>query len=76
MTSARKAAVLLGFLLLAGAAWAYQARRTSYMYEREMQNPAVDPDDADVPGEWAFARLRYQSGGGKERRKRGDRTLR
>ena len=64
MTSARKAAVLLTFLLIAGAAWAYQARRTSYMYEREMQNPAVDPDDADVPGEWTFARLRYQSGGG------------
>ena len=64
MTSARKAAVLLAFLLIAGAAWAYQARRTSYMYEREMQNPTADPDDADVPGEWTFARLRYQSAGG------------
>src|SRR4051794_35135690 len=67
MTSTRKAAVLLGFMLLGGAAWAYQARRSSYMYEREMQNPAADPDDADVPGEWAFARLRYRAGGGRGR---------
>lgn len=67
MTPARKAAVLSAFLLLAGAAWAYQARRSSYMYEREMQNPAADPDDADLPGEWAFARLRYRSIGGWRR---------
>lgn len=67
MTPARKASVLLAFFLVAGAAWAYQNRRTSYMYEREMQNPAADPDDADVPGEWAFARLRYRSFGGWRR---------
>jgi hypothetical protein len=67
MTSARKATALLGLLFLTGAAWAYQARRSTYMYEREMQNPADDPDDADVPGEWAFARLRYRSGGGWRR---------
>lgn len=59
---------MAGLLLIAGAAWAYQARRTSYMYEREMQNPSVDPPDAEVPGEWVFARLRYRSGGGGRRR--------
>lgn len=67
MASARMAVALGGLLLLAGAAWAYQNRRTSYMYEREMQNPAVDPADADLPGEWAFARLRYRSAGGWRR---------
>ena len=68
MTTARKAAALAALLVLSGAAWAYQARRSSYMYEREMQNPAADPDDAEVPGEWAFARLRYRSYGGGWRR--------
>lgn len=67
MTAARKAAALLAVLVAGGVVWAYQARRSSYMYEREMQNPADDPDDADVPGEWAFARLRYRSGGGWRR---------
>lgn len=67
MTSARMAAVLVVLLVVGSAAWAYQSRRSSYMYEREMQNPAADPDDADVPGEWAFARLRYRSAGGWRR---------
>ena len=67
MTAARKAAALLAVLVAGGVVWAYQARRSSYMYEREMQNPADDPDDADVPGEWAFARLRYRSAGGWRR---------
>lgn len=67
MTPAGKAGVLLAILSLGGVAWAYQSRRSSYMYEREMQNPADDPEDADVPGEWAFARLRYRSFGGWRR---------
>lgn len=67
MTSARIAAALAALLIVGGAAWAFQSRRSSYMYEREMQNPAADPDDADVPGEWAFARLRYRSAGGWRR---------
>lgn len=55
------AAFAAAFLLLGVAGWAYQQRRSSYQYEREMQNPADDPPDAEVPGEWAFARLRYRS---------------
>ena len=54
---------LLALLLVAvGAAFAYRTRKWQ-QYEREMQNPAEDPPDADVPGEYAFARLRYRSAG-------------
>jgi hypothetical protein len=44
-------------LLLAAAA---QQRRWA-QYESEMQNPAEDPPDAWVEGEFAFGRLRYRS---------------
>jgi hypothetical protein len=42
----------------------YQMRH-SQQYEREMQDPTDDPPDAEVPGEWVFARLRYRSGYGR-----------
>jgi hypothetical protein len=68
MISARLSGIVAVLLLAGGAAWAYQNRRSSYMYEREMQNPADDPADAEEPGEWAFARLRYRSARGGWRR--------
>jgi hypothetical protein len=40
---------------------AYQMRH-SQRYEWEMQDPVDDPPDANRPGEFAFARLRYHSG--------------
>jgi hypothetical protein len=36
-------------------------------YAGEMQNPAPDPPDAGEKSEWAFARLRYRSQGGRRR---------
>lgn len=49
-------------LLLAAALWgAQRGHRRWEIYEREMQNPADDPPDAWVEGEFAFARLRYRS---------------
>ena len=51
MTSARKAGIAAAFLLMAAGAWAYQQRRSSYLYEREMQNPSEDPPDAETPGD-------------------------
>jgi Domain of unknown function (DUF4159) len=47
-----------GFL---GAAQTGQGLRRSAAYEREMQNPALDPPDAYQEAEFAFARLRYRS---------------
>lgn len=43
------------------------ALQRSRLYEYEMQNPAVDPPDAGEKTEYAFARLRYQSAGGRRR---------
>ena len=40
---------------------AYQMRH-SQRYEWEMQDPVDDPPDANRPGEFTFARLRYRSG--------------
>jgi len=42
---------------------ASQAGRYNQQYEYEMQDPVADPPDALVKAEWAFARLRYGSGG-------------
>ena len=53
-------------MLTAAGGFAFQQRRAS-QYEWEMQNPAVDPIDKDVPGEYSFARLRYRSSGGRRR---------
>ena len=53
------APVVLGACLLT-TLLAFQRSR---QYEYEMQNPTVDPPDADEKTEYAFARLRYQSGG-------------
>lgn len=47
-------------LTLFGTMVAFQ-RNSAYEYE--MQNPAVDPPDADEKTEFAFARLRYRSVG-------------
>jgi hypothetical protein len=51
-------------VMLTTAALAYQARRWA-IYEWEMQNPADDPPDAWEKTEFAFARLRYRSLGGR-----------
>jgi hypothetical protein len=57
----RRTLALLGLcLLLADAAHLY-ARNRWAQYEREMQDPIDDPPDANVPAEFAFARLRYRS---------------
>ena len=58
------AAVVLGACLLT-TLLAFQRSR---QYEYEMQNPTVDPPDADEKTEYAFARLRYRSGGWGRRR--------
>lgn len=59
-------AIALGLVALLGTVFAYQRQRA---YEAEMQNPTVDPPDADEKTEYAFARLRYrQFGGGRRRR--------
>jgi hypothetical protein len=53
----------LGFalaLILIGSLLGFQRNRA---YEYEMQNPAVDPPDAEEKTEYAFARLRYRSVG-------------
>ena len=55
-------------ILLCGSLWALQSHlglreRRSQEYEYEMQNPTDDPPDAYEEGEFAFARLRYRSGG-------------
>lgn len=55
---------LAGMLIaasLAGTVCAYAATRRWAKYEREMQSPANDPDDAFDETEFAFARLRYRS---------------
>lgn len=51
-------------VLAALSLWAatdFRSQRRWQEYEREMQNPADDPDDAWVEGEFTFARLRYRS---------------
>jgi hypothetical protein len=69
--------VLLGCLMIAPlVVWGYQQRRNfqarhSQMYEWEMQDPTDDPADAEVPGEFVFARLRYRSGYGRFGGRRG-----
>jgi hypothetical protein len=52
--------------LMGGSLFAFQfstrlQQRRNQVYEPEMQNPAADPPDAYVEGEFAFARLRYRS---------------
>ena len=66
MRVSRKAVAVLLAILTAAGAFAFQKRRSS-QYEWEMQNPAEDPIDKDVPGEFSFARLRYRSSGGRRR---------
>ena len=51
--------LLLGLLLLGGL-HLFAANRWA-KYEREMQDPADDPPDADVDAEFVFGRLRYRS---------------
>ena len=58
------AAIVLGSALLT-TLLAFQHNR---QYEYEMQNPTVDPPDAEEKTEYAFARLRYRSGGWGRRR--------
>jgi len=58
------AAVVLGLALLT-TLLAFQRNR---QYEYEMQNPTVDPPDADEKTEYAFARLRYRQYYGGRRR--------
>jgi hypothetical protein len=68
MALVRPLLALIVLITAVGAVWAFQFRnRRSSAYEWEMQNPAVDPPDADVPGEYTFARLRYRSHGGRRR---------
>jgi len=59
-------AALLAVLTVAGG-FTFQGRGRSSNYEYEMQNPAEDPVDKDVLGEYSFARLRYRSSGGRRR---------
>lgn len=59
-------AATVAALIAAVGALAFQQRRSAN-YEHEMQNPAEDPVDKDVPGEYSFARLRYRSSGGWRR---------
>lgn len=54
-------------VITAVAAYAVSGRKAA-QYEYEMQNPAEDPPDKDVPGEFTFARLRYRSVSGGWRR--------
>src|SRR5262245_38694688 len=75
----RPVIVLLGCLTIAPLiVWGFQRNfpqrssqqrsfqgRHSQRYEWEMQDPTDDPADAEVPGEFVFARLRYRSGYGR-----------
>jgi len=58
----------LASILAAISALAWQAQQhipgQYNPYAREMQSPAPDPPDGDEKTEYAFARLRYRSGGG------------
>lgn len=49
----------VGFLLL-GSVHLFAGNRWA-QYEREMQDPADDPPDADMDAEFVFGRLRYRS---------------
>jgi hypothetical protein len=68
--SVARIATAASVLALAAAVWAVSAAppqgggRRWAKYENEMQNPADDPPDAWEKTEFAFARLRYRSGGG------------
>jgi len=62
MTLGRTTVVLILAVTLWGVLYGWQQRRWS-VYEREMQNPAEDPPDANEDTEFAFARLRYRSPG-------------
>ena len=64
MRVSRQAVVTLLAILTVVTGLAFQQRRSAN-YEYEMQNPAVDPVDKDVPGEYSFARLRYRSSRGR-----------
>ncbi len=71
-----KAGVVLGLLTaVAAAVWGQSqgGGRRWAKYEREMQNPADDPPDAWEKTEFAFARLRYQSGRDRGGWRRGSR---
>ncbi len=57
----RNAAVVATACLCVAAALAQVRERKWARYEDEMQDPVGDPSDADRPGEFAFARLRYRS---------------
>jgi len=50
-----------------GAAQSRNGTRRWAQYEYEMQDPAEDPPDAYQEAEFAFARLRYRSYGGRRR---------
>ncbi len=56
----RTLGLVTGAILLLGATHAL-ARNVWWQYEREMQTPINDPPDAELPAEFAFARLRYYS---------------
>jgi Domain of unknown function (DUF4159) len=53
---------LLALCIVLGAAQQGSRGRRWAVYEQEMQNPADDPPDAWVEGEFAFARLRFRAG--------------
>jgi hypothetical protein len=57
-------AIALGVVVVLGTVFAYQRQ---HAYESEMQNPTVDPPDADERTEYAFARLRYRQYAGGRR---------
>jgi hypothetical protein len=59
----KRMAWLLVLLAVAPLAllWGQYQMRHSQIYEREMQDPIDDPPDAEVKGEFAFARLRYRN---------------
>jgi hypothetical protein len=58
----KRMALLLAPLVLAPLAllWGQYQTRHSQIYEPEMQDPVPDPPDAEVKGEFTFARLRYR----------------
>jgi hypothetical protein len=70
MRASRKVVAAVAAIITVAGGFAFAQRRSSN-YEYEMQNPAEDPIDKDVPGEYVFARLRYRSGGGGRRGFRG-----
>jgi Domain of unknown function (DUF4159) len=63
MSARRAVLILVGFVAVAAGLYAASSitQRRWSAYESEMQNPAEDPPDAWVEGEFTFARLRYRS---------------